>query len=218
MTYTDYICGIISAERPGAPIYTSKIAEGLAKTFGLNKKAAAAATSVAVKRVMDGKVIEDLRFYQKGIYYRTVKTPFGELGIDKERLIAEKYILPDLGYDTGAMFLYHIGLTTQLPRERVIATNAATDGTRTDEKLGVTIRPPKLPINAENRSYLQLLDALDGLDKAPVDAEQPYSVLARHIRHCNLSYEKLLYYADRHYSKNTILRLAHTAQEGGELS
>ena len=218
MTYIDYICGKINAEKPGKPIYTSKMAEGLAEAFGLNRKAAAAATSVAVKRIMDGKIIEDLRLYQKGIYYRTVKTPFGELGVDTEQLIAEKYILPDLGYDTGAMFLYHIGLTTQMPRERVIATNAATDGTRTDEKLGVIIRPPKVPVNAENKYYLQLLDALDGLDKAPVDAETPYIVLAHHIRKSDLSYEKLLYYADHHYSKNTILRLAHTAQEGGEFS
>lgn len=218
MTYIDYVRGKISDEEPGMPIYTSKMAEGLAKAFGLNRKAAAAATSVAVKRIMDGKLIEDLRFYQKGIYYRTVKTPFGELGVDKEQLIAEKYIRPDLGYDTGAMFLYHIGLTTQMPCERVIATNAATNGTRTDEKLGVTIRPPKVPVNAENKYYLQLLDALDGLDKAPVDAEKPYFVLAHHIRKYDLSYEKLLYYADRHYSKNTILRLAHTAQGGGKFS
>ena len=218
MTYIDYVCGRINAEKPGTPIYTSKMAKGLAETFGLDKKSAVGATSVAVKRIIDRKVIEDLRFYQKGIYYRTAKTPFGELSIDKEQLIADKYILPDLGYNTGAMFLYHIGLTTQIPCVRVIATNAATDGTRTDEKLGVTIRPPKLPVNAENRSYLQLLDALDGLDKAPVDAEQPYSVLARHIKSCCLSYEKLLYYADHHYSKNTILRLAHTAQERGDFS
>lgn len=167
---------------------------------------------------------------QAGAAFRFIESDRECFGISREcfgistlhltdaRLIAEKHILPDVGYDTGAMFLYRIGLTMQIPRDRVIATNIATDGTRTDEKLGVTIRPPKLPINAENKNYLQLLDALDGLNRAPIDAERPYSVLTHHIKSCNLSYERLLYYADHHYNRNTILQLAHTAREGGEVS
>ena len=33
----------------------------------------------------------ELRCYQKGVYYRTAATPFGEIGINKEQLIADKY-------------------------------------------------------------------------------------------------------------------------------
>ena len=67
--------------------------------------------------------------------------------------------------------------------------------------MGVTIRPPKAEITAENKSYLQTLDTLELLDKAPIDAEHPYSVIASHIHKLKLQYEKLLFLADRYYNK-----------------
>ena len=54
----------------------------------------AGAVSVACKRIMDGTMIPELRFYQKGIYYRVAVTPFGETGIDKEQLIEDKFLQP----------------------------------------------------------------------------------------------------------------------------
>ena len=215
MTYTEYIRELILQKPIGMPIYTNIIAALLAEKFNLKDKDATLATAVAMKRIMDSKLIPDLRFYQKGIYFRTVITPFGERGINKEKLIADKYLLPDNGYETGFTLLHDIGLATQIPKERVIATNMARDCTRMDKKLGVTIRPPKAEINAENKSYLQTLDALELFDKAPIDAEYPYSVIANHIHKLKLQYEKLLYLADRYYNKNTVIQLAHTAGEGG---
>ena len=53
------------------------------------------------------------------------------------------------------------------------------------------------------------------MDKAPIDAEHPYSVIANHIHKLKLQYEKLLFLADRYYNKNTVIQLAHTAGEGG---
>lgn len=61
------------------------------------------------------------------------------------------------------------------------ATNIAKYCTHMDKKLGVTIRPQKAEITAENKSYLQMFDALELLDKSPIDAENPYSVIASHI-------------------------------------
>ena len=61
------------------------------------------------------------------------------------------------------------------------ATNIAKYCTHMDKKLGVTIRPHKAEITTENKSYLQMFDALELLDKAPIDAEHPYSVIASHI-------------------------------------
>lgn len=215
MTYMDCICELLAEKPVGIPIYTSEIAAALAKIFDLKEKEAAAATSVAIKRIMDAGMIPDLRFHQKGIYFRTVITPFGERGIDKEKLIADKYLMPNKGYETGFALLHRMGLATQMPRERVIATNMAKECARTDKKLGVVIRPPKAKINADNKDYLQTLDALEFLDKAPVDTERPYAVIANHIRERSLQYEKLLFFADRYYNKNTIMQLARTAGEGG---
>ncbi len=215
MTYMDFTCKLLQQAPPGMPIYIRQIAEKLAGRFALEMKDAAAAASVAVKRIMDGNIVPELRFYQKGIYFRTVVTPFGERGIDREKLIADKYLLPNKGYETGLALLHHMGLTTQMPKEQVIATNVARECARTDKKLGVVIRPPKVAVNADNRAYLQTLDALELMEKAPVDAEHPYEIIANYIRENDLLYEKLLFFADRYYSRNTIMQLAHTAGEGG---
>ena len=214
MTYINFTCELLQQIPPGMPIYIRQIAEKIANRFALEMKDAAAAASVAVKRIMDGNIIPELRFYQKGIYFRTVVTPFGEREIDRERLIADKYLLPDKGYETGLGLLHRMGLTPQMPKEQVIATNVAGDCARADKKLNIIIRPPKVEVNASNRAYLQALDVLELMGKAPVDAEQPYEIIANFIRENNLLYEKLLFFADRYYNRNTVIQLAHTAGEG----
>ena len=216
MTYTELVQEYMEAKKQGDPIYTEEIAGMLADKSGLEKKQAAAAAAVAVKRIMDGGKLPDLRYYQKGIYYRTAITPFGELSINKEKLIAKKYLQPNKGYETGLRMLHHLGLTTQMPTEHLLATNVARDCVRYDEKLGVTICPPRAPISAANKAYLQTLDALDLLDRAPVDVETPYAILADHIWREGLQYETLLYYADKYYNRKTIIQLAHTAGQREE--
>ncbi len=215
MTYAEFICTRLEGFPVGQPIYTGDIAVKLAEEYKLSAKEAAAATAVAFKRIMENEQQPNLRFYQKGIYYCTARTPFGEVGINKERLIADKYLLPDNGYETGFAILHRMGLTSQIPRERCFATNKVSDCARMDTKLGIMVRPPKTRINGENKAYLQFLDALDLMDKAPVDAEQPYALLANYIKRAELKYEHLLALADRYYNKKTILQLAHTAGEGG---
>ena len=213
MTYIEYVRNYLEHRDYGAPIYTDEIAEDMAVDYGIDKKKATAATAVAVKRIIDKSILPDLRCYRKGIYYRTVATPFGEMGISREKLIANKYLLNDNGYETGLRLLYHMGLTTQMPSEHLIATNSAKDCVRYDSKLDVSICPPKVPVNAENKAYLQTLDAMDILDKAPVDARNPYTILADFIRQNGLQYEILLYYADRYYNRKTVIRIAHTASQ-----
>ena len=50
-------------------------------------------------------------------------TPFGEVGINKEQLIADKYLLPNIGYETGFTVMHQLGLTSQMPRQRILAPN-----------------------------------------------------------------------------------------------
>lgn len=215
MTYIDFICNKLKNIKSGTPIYVNRIAEAMAKHYGITKKEAVYAASVAFKRILDSGAIPNLRRYQKGIYYLANKTPFGETKINKEQLILDKYILPDIGYETGFNALYKMGLTTQIPSVRQIATNMAKECIRTDKKLGIVIKPPKTEITKENKKYLQILDILDLLDKAPIDEEQPYLIIANYIKEKNLEYSNLLAFADRYYNKNTIMQLAHTANIGG---
>ena len=215
MTYTEYVERYIDRQPMAVPIITAEISKKLEEHFQLPPAKAVAATSVAVKRLMDRKTIPALRFYQKGIYYKTTVTPFGEMGIDKDKLIAHKYLNPNQGYDTGVGLLYRLGLTTQIPNERLIATNAAQDCIRRDEKLNVSICPPRTRITAENKAYLQTLDALEQMDHAPINAEEPYQTLSDYIQRLRLQYGLLLSLADQFYPQRTILQLAHTAAKGG---
>ncbi len=205
-TYVEFICNILKKEVVGTPIYTNRIAEQLGIAYQLDRNEA-----VAFKRIMDGAVLPELRCYQKGIYYRTSVTPFGEVGINKEQLIADKYLVPSIGYETGFTVMYQLGLTSQMPRERILATNAVKKCARTDKKLGVTIRPPKMVVTAENKSYLQILDVLELLDKAPVDDAHPYEIIARYIKENQLEYRTLLAFANNFYNKTIVLHLASTA-------
>ena len=52
MTYMDFTCDLLKQMPIGTPIYTGQIAERMADRFTLEFKDAAAATSVAVKRIM----------------------------------------------------------------------------------------------------------------------------------------------------------------------
>ena len=218
MTYVEYVEKYIEQQPTAAPIFTTEISNKLGGHFQLLPVKAAAATSVAVKRIMDRRTIPALRFYRKGIYYKTIVTPFGEMSIDKEKLIAHKYLNPNQGYDTGAGLLYRLGLTTQIPNERLIATNAARECVRRDEKLNVSICPPKTKITAENKEYLRMLDALEQMDGAPIDVEEPYQTLSDHIQRLHLQYGLLLSLADQYYPQKTIMQLAHTAAKGVALS
>ena len=217
MTYIDFITEQLNNVKAGKPIYTADLAILLAKKFDLAPNKANAAVGVAIKRILDRNYCPLLRFYQKGIYYITATTPFGEVGIDKEQLIQTKYLAYDTGYETGYTALYRLGLTTQLPARRVIATNKAKECLRNDTNLGVFIRPPNTKITQDNKHYLQTLDVLELLGKAPVDTEKPYVILYEYVAKNNLRYDKLLAIADRYYPKRTVIEIAHIANAGGAL-
>lgn len=215
MTYTDHVIEYIKGLNTGYPIYSSNISKSLSSHYGMEYKDANAAVAVAMKRIMDGKLIPNLRCYQKGVYYLTSVTPFGEIGINKEQLIADKYLLPNEGYESGYTVMHRLGLTSQMPKERVIITNNAKNGTRKDAKLDVVISPPKVKVTEKNKEYLQTLDVLELMDKAPVDDIEPYKLIAGHIKKSGLDYVKLLEIADIYYGKNTVINLAHTARNRG---
>lgn len=215
MTYTEFICKIIRQQKKREPLYSRTIATFLQEEYNMTYEKAAAACAVAIKRIMTEKTIPELRMYQKGVYYLTATTPFGELGINKERLIEDKYLTNDMGYDGGFSLLHRVGLTTQMPRQRVIVTNKATDGLRADRQLNVVIKPPRVTINNRNKVYLQTLDMIDLLDNAPIDAENPYHVINMHIRANSIGFAELLAIAYQYYPRDTIYRIARIASCGG---
>ena len=217
MTYMDFVEDYIERQNYADPIFTEDIVPLMAKEYGLEHKKAAAATTVAIKRLMDDDKMPELRRFQKGIFYRTKKTPLGELKIRKRMLIEKKYLIPDKGYETGAGLFHDMGLTTLMPAMEYIATNVVHGSVKYDKKLNVTLCQPKTKITADNMDYLRVLDVLYQMDHIPYDAENPYEVVSGYVRNCKLRYDILLSYADRFYNQKTVLRLGHVAGAEGAM-
>lgn len=211
MTYTDFVEEYIEKRDYGEPIYTEDMVPAMATAFQMEGRKAGAALSVALKRVIDNGKIPELRRYQKGIYYRTQDSIFGEIGIDTGKIIDRKYIMPDKGYETGAGMFHRMGLTTHVPNMRYIATNLAHGCIKYDKELDVSICPPKTKVTGDNREYLRVLDILNQMDNVPCDADNPYDIIGNYIGCQKLSYEKLMAYADRFYNQRTLIRLGHVA-------
>jgi len=199
------------------PILTADIARNLAKARKIPGKQAKAAVAVCVQRIIQKKEIANLHFYKNGVYYLAEQTVFGTTKIDNEKLIELKYLMEDNGYETGPLFLNKIGLTTLMPNVRYIATNKAKENTRVDRDLNIVLKKPRTQINRENKRYLQLLDVLDYMEKAPLDAKNPLAVLAGFVQEYKLKYDKILALANRYYSERVIIKIAGVAEEGAKL-
>lgn len=189
----------------------SELSHDLATAYGMDEKKAKAATAVAFKRILDDNNDSFLRKYKKGIYYRTEKTPFGEYGIDKKKLIQQRYLDGSNGYETGYKILHRLGLTTQMPGGTEIATNRAKEK-RYDKELGVVVRPPKTVVSMDNLLYLKILDVLALMDKAPVDADDPYGVISDYIEENKLDFIRLVGFASKYYGRDVLEKTAKTAE------
>ena len=213
----NYVLKILENEEIGKPIYTKQISQNISMDYNITLSKASSTVSNSIKRIMDSKAIPELRSYQSGIYYRCKETVFGETTIDTEQLIMDKYLYDDNGYETGNYLLHKLGLTTQISKERIIATNFSKDCSRKDKKLDITIRPAKTYITSKNKNYLQILDAIDLLDTSPIDSDDPYFLMGKHINNLHLDYEDLLALANRYYNQKTILSLAKIAAKRSTL-
>ncbi len=214
----EFVTNAIKGYVAGQPILTADIAVGLAKARKMPGKQASAAVAVCMQRIIQKKEIANLYFYKNGVYYIAKQTVFGTTKINNEKLIESKYLTGDTGYETGPLLLNKIGLTTLMPNVRYIATNKAIDNSRMDRDLNIVLKKPRTQINGDNKRYLQFLDILDYMEKAPLDTENPLAILAGFVQEYKLKYDKILALANRYYSERVIIKIAGVAEEGAQLS
>lgn len=210
-SYRSFVLQKVYEKNLQEPIIVSEISHDLAIAYGMDEKKAKAATAVAFKRILDNDNDSSLRKYKKGIYYRTEKTPFGEYDIDKKKLIQQRYLDGNIGYETGYKILHRLGLTTQMPSGTEIATNRAKEK-RYDKELGVVVRPPKTVVSKDNLLYLKILDVMALMDKAPIDANDPYEVISNYIEENKLDFTRLLGFASKYYGQEVLEKIAKTAE------
>ena len=153
--------------------------------------------NVIINRMCKNNILK--QFY-KGIYYKPVNNVFGEMPLDKNKVIIKKYIKDEngniKGYITGAKLFNQLGLTTQVPNIINIVTNECKNNNEyKNEKLGVIIRKPKIKIDNDNYMYLQLFDIINNKDQINIEVDNEDEIIYSFIEENKLNFEKIIKYA-----------------------
>ncbi|MCX7615196.1 MAG: DUF6088 family protein [Clostridiales bacterium] len=189
----------------GKPFRTQDIAHHLAGEIGIPFERAKALTNNQLKRIADKNQIERL---DKGVYFRAKQTPFGVLRPSAEQYAIQTLTQQDgktIGYESGAGFLNRLALTTLIPKNIEIVTNAYRK--KLPEDCRVTVRKPVTEITNKNYLYLQLLDAVNELPKAHVDALGPEAIFKNYAGQKKLDLLKLIGFARKYYSQKTLFQV-----------
>jgi len=136
------------------PILVEELLEGLADHKD--------AVYVTINRLAGKGVIEN---FAKGIYYKPKKSRFGQIGLDKRKLIEKKYLKRNnmiIGYITGPQLWNECGMTTQIPNRIWIAQNIRQK--KLDYDLNVMVLKANGEIKDNNIRALQFLDIIDQID------------------------------------------------------
>lgn len=210
LEYGEFIMNKIADIPYGQPVQNDIIAEAMAEEYAIPLHKAKPVTNVTLKRLADKGQIER---FQKGVYYRAKQTVFGMARPSAESLEVQLLIRRGddiIGYETGVSLMNQIGLTTFVPKKRVIATNAYR---KIMNSKYIVARKPVITVNANNFRYLQLLDLINDLPEAPVDAVNPKAVLHAFAKKNALDTVEALTYAKQHYPQKTLLNLVDVLVE-----
>lgn len=158
-----------------------------------------------LKRLVDdGK----LSRFDAGIYYIPQKTSLlGKVFLDANKVIVKKYIRDDndvYGYYTGLTFANQIGLTTQVPSIKEIATNReASRGRNVKVKNNmIRLRCSRTTVKKGNYKILQLLDAINECEKwSEYDTAKTYDIIKKYIITSDLQKPAVLDYLRFYPSK-----------------
>jgi len=191
--YMEFVTAIVAAEQYGVPLYTSVIAERLAKVFSLDFDKARKLANVYLKRLADSGMIARLK---KGVYGRAKATVFGVAVPARDEIIADSLLNErdeTIGYETGAAFINRIGLSTLLPRELQITTNRFR--AKIPAGIGIKIKRPFVRVTTENAPYLQMLELLRDIRLYSIDAGNPELLIRAAIKERGLDPTELVRYA-----------------------
>ena len=210
--YRDLIMRYLTALDPNQVITTEQVAQYVAEQLQLETATVKKTVNVNMARLeKEGQIVR----LTKGIYCRKVKTAFGYYTPDKETLFCKQLLRNEnevIGYETGLSALNRIGLVSQMPKKRCIATNLHMN--RIPKGMQIEIRKPPIIVNADNFRYLQILDAIRELDMAPVDTARPVDVVRATVQKFALETDQLILMARKYYGQKTLVRTIDIMLEG----
>lgn len=158
-----------------------------------------------------------IKTFYKGIYYKPQKNIFGEMPLDKDKVIRKKYLEDKKGnikgYISGAKLFNKLGLTTQVPNITEIVTNEATGINKyNNKKLNIIIKTPKIKLNNQNYLYLQLIEIIANKEKINIENKNYYEIIMKFIKENNLDFEKIIKYSRETKNKKVMDVLYEIAQ------
>lgn len=210
--YREILLAYITEKEPECPILTEQVVNYAVRHTGQDKAAVRKAVNVNMARLEKaGHIIR----VAKGVYCRKIPTAFGYYTPSKENLFCRQLLYDEdevIGYETGLSALNRLGLVSQMPRQRHIATNRYTK--RVPGDIQIEIRKPPVTVNAANFRYLQMLDTIRDIDKAPVDTEKPAHLLRKAAEEHGLNKDLLILMARKHYNQKTLIRTIDIMLEG----
>ena len=154
----------------------------------------------------------------RGVYCKRIKTPFGDYVPSKDMIYGRWLVLDGdrvIGYETGLSLMNQLGLVSQIPRKKWIATNNYTLPVPKDVE--IEVQKPRATVTNENYKYLQILDMIDSMGEAPVDAAAPEEIIREKTESAGLLPDRLILYARKFYPTKTLERTVDVILGGLEL-
>ncbi len=186
------------------PILTEQIVKYAAGKIAQKEAVVRKAVNVNMARLEKSGQVARIA---KGVYCRQVPTAFGHYAPNRETVFCKQLLYNEdkiIGYETGLSALNRIGLVSQMPRQRYIATNLYTK--KAPAGIQVEIRKPPVLVDDTNYRYLQLLDMIKEIDDAPIDTPKPVQVIRGAAEELALNTDLLILMARRYYNQKTLLR------------
>ena len=187
-----------------APITTDMVTAYMTKRTGEPEDKVRKTVNVNLARLeREGLVARITR----GVYCKRIKTPFGDYVPSKDMIYGRWLVLDGdrvIGYETGLSLMNQIGLVSQMPRKKWIATNNYTLPVPKDVE--IEIQKPRAAVTNENYKYLQILDMIDSMGEAPIDAVAPGEIIREKTESAGLFPDRLILYARKFYPTKTLER------------
>lgn len=143
----------------------------------------------------------------RGMYCKRIKTPFGDYVPSKDMIYGRRLVLDGdcvIGYETGLSLMNQIGLVSQMPRKKSIATNNYLLPVPKD--VAIEIQKPRTTVTSENYRYLHILDIIELMKEAPIDVAAPEEIIREITVRAGLFPNRLILYARKYYPTKTLER------------
>lgn len=202
--YKKILLRYLDEQETDRPILTADVARCVARETGLSITDVKKAVNVNMARLEKSGRIARI---EKGVYCHRIKTVFGYYMPDKETLFCRQFLHEGdevIGYETGLSLLNRVGLVSQMPKCRCIATNLYNK--RVPDGIRIEIKKPAVRIDGTNYRYLQILDAIRETENAPVDAANPEAHIRKMVQSLQLDPQQLIFMARKYYRTKTLLK------------